>query len=215
MPSPLGHLMAGAMIGFAGQLDTANAAEPAPPSARVPIVGLVRQSLTPLVVVCATLGASPDLDMLVHTHRTWSHSLGAAGVVWAMAAVVAWRLRLPVLRVATICASAYASHVFLDWLAYPDSPTSGPMALWPFSHRHYSSGLDLFLELRPRTRWGLRGLVRGNAHALAREFIGRIGAGVRRCRPAFPSPNIRYWTGGGRTPSPASAPASAVTQGRL
>jgi membrane-bound metal-dependent hydrolase YbcI (DUF457 family) len=171
MPSPLGHLMAGAMIGLAGEFDSARGAETAPLARGDSALALVRRSITPLVVVCAGLAASPDLDMLVHAHRTWSHSLGAAGAVWAPAAVVAWRLRLPVLKVATICAAAYGSHVVLDWLAYPDFPTSGPMALWPFSHRHYSSGLDLFLELRPRTRWGLRGMVAANLHALAREML--------------------------------------------
>ncbi len=127
--------------------------------------------LTPLTIACAVLAISPDFDSLFHTHRTYSHSLGAAGIVWLLVALVAWRLRLPVVRVATVCAAAYATHVLLDWLGRDDSVAGGLMVLWPLSTHFYSSGANLFLELVPRPRLGLTRLVLANGHAVARELL--------------------------------------------
>jgi hypothetical protein len=128
-------------------------------------------SLTPLTVTCAVLAVAPDFDTFFHTHRTYSHSLGAVAIVWALAALVGWRLRLPVVKVATICAAAYASHVLLDWLGRDDSAAGGIMALWPITTRGYRSGLNLFLELAPHPRFPLATLLVANAHALAREIL--------------------------------------------
>jgi membrane-bound metal-dependent hydrolase YbcI (DUF457 family) len=127
--------------------------------------------LTPLTVACAVLAISPDFDNLFHTHRTYSHSLGAAGIVWLAVALVAWRLHLPVVRTATVCAAAYASHVLLDWLGRDDSAKGGLMALWPLSAHYYRSGANLFLELVPHPRHGFVRLLISNTRALAREVL--------------------------------------------
>ncbi len=126
----------------------------------------------PLTVACAVLAVIPDFDVFLHTHRTYSHSLGAAAVVWAIAALVAWRLRLPVLWTATVCAAAYASHIFLDWLGRDDSRLAGPMALWPLTTAHFKSGADLFMEftLLHRRRFDLAAMLARNAHAVIREI---------------------------------------------
>ena len=48
------------------------------------------------------------------------------------------------LRVAVICAAAYASHLLLDWLAIDRRIPFGLQVLWPFSDGWYISGLDVF-----------------------------------------------------------------------
>jgi membrane-bound metal-dependent hydrolase YbcI (DUF457 family) len=131
----------------------------------------VSACLTPLTVACAVLAISPDFDNFFHTHRTYSHSVGASGLIWLGAALIAWRLRLPVVRTATVCAAAYASHMFLDWLGRDDSAKGGLMALWPLTTHYYRSGANLFLELAPHPRYGLVRLLISNARALAREVL--------------------------------------------
>ncbi len=129
--------------------------------------------VSPLTVACAVLAVSPDFDVFLHTHRTYSHSLGAAAIVWVLVALVAWRLRLPVVKTATICAAAYASHVLLDWLGRDDSRLAGPMALWPLTTAHFKSGADLFMEftLLHKRHLDLIATIIGNAPALAREML--------------------------------------------
>lgn len=151
----------------------ARAARPAfdDPSPWRRLSAVIAQLLTPLTVACAFLAISPDFDNLFHTHRTYSHSVGAAGIVWVLVALIAWRLRLPVVRTATICAVAYGSHVLLDWLGRDDSMKGGLMALWPFSGDYYLSGANLFFELVPHPRLGFTRLLLANAQALARELL--------------------------------------------
>ncbi len=138
----------------------------------------VAAAVTPLMVACSVLAVSPDFDVFFHTHRTYTHSLGAAIIVWLVVALAAWRLRLPVVKVATVCAAAYASHVLLDWLGRDDGPSGGLMVLWPLTTDYYRSGLNLFLEISGRpgavihdpAMAPVRILVE-NARAIAREAL--------------------------------------------
>ncbi len=168
MPSPLGHAMAGAITAWAAEGRRSRAGAPAPRSSS--LLDRLADAFSPLTVACAVLAVAPDFDVFFHTHRTYSHSLGAAAIVWGVVAVIAWRLRLPVLRTATVCAAAYASHVLLDWLGRDDR---GLMALWPFSTADYRSGLDLFLEFTviSRRRWGIVSVLLFNVPTLARELL--------------------------------------------
>jgi membrane-bound metal-dependent hydrolase YbcI (DUF457 family) len=182
--------MAGAMIGWIAEIRERRSSgsrqhrSPDPPDVRSSglsdgrspgrwrrVSALLASSVTPLTVACAVLAVSPDFDNLFHTHRTYTHSLGAAGIVWTLVALVAWRLRLPVLRVASVCAAAYASHVLLDWLGRDDSRAGGLMVLWPLTTVYYRSGLNLFLELSPHPRGGFVRLLLVNTYALAREML--------------------------------------------
>ncbi len=142
------------------------------------LLGRAAAAVTPLMVACSVLAVIPDFDVFFHTHRTYSHSLGAAGIVWILTALVAWRLRLPVVKVATICAAAYGSHVLLDWLGRDDSANGGLMVLWPFNADYYRSGLNLFLEIdgHPRALLkypgrGLLWMVLLNRQPLVREVL--------------------------------------------
>lgn len=170
--------------------------------------------LTPLTVACVVLAVAPDFDVFFRTHRTYSHSLGAAAIVWLVVAVIAWRLRLPVVRTASVCAAAYASHVLLDWLG---RDTRGLMALWPLSRRDYRSGLDLFFEFTvlKQRHFDLLPVVATNLRTLAREVLVfglpfawmlkvRLGRGARR--PSASGRGAWSW-------SPHVAPEPKVPEG--
>ncbi len=131
MPSPLGHLLGGAIAG-----------------------GIVagRQAPHGLLLVFAAAGAAPDLDLLVGRHSGPTHGLGAA-VIAGAAAWIVWSFvlrRRGAWRAATAVAAAYASHSLLDWLSTDTSPPIGIMALWPFSTEHYLSPYRVFLPLLRR-----------------------------------------------------------------
>lgn len=127
MPSPLGHALGGIAAGVA--------AGGAMGGTRWPSVGRL--------AAFASLGVAADLDLLFGTHSTCSHSLGAVGVVAALAFVagrggrVGWR---PVAAVA----AAYASHLLLDWVNTDYAAPIGIMALWPMTTAHYHAGLSVF-----------------------------------------------------------------------
>jgi membrane-bound metal-dependent hydrolase YbcI (DUF457 family) len=123
MPSPVGHLLGGAIVGLG-----------AAPSA---------------VVVCAIAGAAPDLDFLWGRHNMETHSLGAA--VLAGLAVLAWtRGRNP--RLALAVTLAWSSHILFDWLGSDDTPPLGVMALWPLTSQFYFAEAFVF-EAISRRYW--------------------------------------------------------------
>ena len=131
MPSPIGHVLAGAAVVWA-----ADAIDRRPSSRR-------------LVVTCALLGAVADVDLLLpRYHRSITHSVTAVVVVLIVAAAVTGGVTR--WRVALVCAAAYASHLFLDWLGADTLPPAGLQALWPFADRFFVSGLNLFAETERR-----------------------------------------------------------------
>ncbi len=169
--------MAGAMTAWIAEMRAPRPSESAPDGSSS-LVERLAGAVTPLTAACAVLAVSPDFDVFFHSHRTYSHSLGAAGVVWLLVALAAWRLRLPVVRTATVCAAAYASHVLLDWLGRDDSFNGGLMVLWPLTTDFYRSGLNLFLEIggHPRAVMahpaaGFLRLLMQDRNALARELM--------------------------------------------
>ena len=117
MPSPVGHSLASAAVGWALN-------RPRPP-------------WRPLFVQTATLaaiGIAPDLDLLWGRHSHESHSIGAAIIV---ACVAAW-LRWPVgaatrAGIFATAVAAYFIHPILDVFAIDDDPPMGVMLWWPFS----------------------------------------------------------------------------------
>ncbi len=167
MPSPVGHALVGLTIAWT--TETLNGGgESAPAAATLKLV--LRRSGSGLAVACAILAFAPDLDILIGGHRGPSHSLGGAVIVGALAAGIAKALRLQAWTVGAACAAAVASHVGLDWLGRDTSIPLGIEALWPFSTRYYSSGLDLFWDIS-RRYWLPREFILGNLVALARELL--------------------------------------------
>jgi len=131
MPSPIGHALGGVAVAWG-----ADVLDRRPSSAR-------------LVAVAAIVAALPDADLLIPgTHRTGSHSLVAAAVVFIIAAAVTGKVTR--WRTATICGAAYASHLLLDWLGADNYPPRGLQLFWPFNGTWYISDLDLFRQTARR-----------------------------------------------------------------
>ena len=133
MPSPLGHALAGAAVGWA---------------LAGPAGGPGQQTLRHLWHhggLFALLAIAPDTDLLLFAvHRGPSHSLTAAAVVGLAVATLAGK------RLGLAAGAAYASHVGLDWLGTDTSPPIGLMALWPFTREYYESSLHLFHAISRR-----------------------------------------------------------------
>jgi inner membrane protein len=137
-------------------------------------VGVTRQPPRwPGLLLFALLALAPDLDLLVGMHSRHSHSIGAALLVGAGAALVPPRLRREALgggRAAfgLACAAAYASHILLDWLGTDRTAPIGIMALWPWSSAFYQSDLHLFHGIS--RRYWLPSFWSTNLMAAAREL---------------------------------------------
>jgi inner membrane protein len=137
--------------------------------------------LTPgqtLTALYAAAGMAPDLDLLVGSHSTYTHSLGATILVFAVTLFAARRC-LPVHavtaswrspRFAAAVAAAWASHLLLDWLGSDTSAPIGIMALWPFTRDHYQSSLQVFGAIS-RRYWLPEQFIWGNLRAAAREVL--------------------------------------------
>src|SRR5581483_5837097 len=110
VPSPVGHAIAGATIAWI--------AEGPPQGARH---GFRRWTLT---LACAALAMAADLDLLApFQHRTATHSIVAPIIVLIIAIGVTGKVTGRIVWTAVIAlTAAYASHLFLDWLA-EDSTT--------------------------------------------------------------------------------------------
>ena len=150
MPSPLGHAVGGVAIAWA---------------VSAPVVrSSVRASPWRSAAWFAALGALPDADLLVGSHRAISHSIGAALIVSLAAAALTRQGRL-----ALAAGLAYASHALLDWLSEDTSVPLGVMALWPLSTDYYLSGVTVFDSIWRRKEtpdfWS------HNAAAVARELL--------------------------------------------
>lgn len=159
MPSPIGHLIAGAAIG---------------------------KAITPreraVIVACAILAVAPDLDLILpETHRTGTHSFVAVALVTIVAIAVTGKVtgdrlgdrprdcpRVRPLIVAALVL-AFASHLLLDWLAVDPTPPHGIQLLWPFSSDWYISGLDIFRGTARRNLFTAR-TTWINATAIAQEL---------------------------------------------
>ncbi|MDO8836243.1 MAG: hypothetical protein Q7V01_11645 [Vicinamibacterales bacterium] len=133
-----------------------------------------------LAAACVILAVAPDVDILVTVHRASWHSLTAAAAVAVLAALALGLRGHPAPGLAALtCGLAWAGHVALDWLGRDSSPPHGVMALWPFSHAYFQSGLDLFAEVS-RRYWNLDEFVWGNLRSVVREIaiVAPIAAGA-------------------------------------
>lgn len=155
MPSPVGHAIGAAAAGW--------------------LVAGGRPSWRSTATLVA-VGLAPDLDLLVGSHSTYTHSLGAVAIVTA----IAWAVTRD-LRWALAIGAAWASHVLLDWLGSDTSYPIGIMALWPFSTAHYQSSLYVF-DAISRRYW------------LPEQFIwGNVRAAAREVAILFPVLALAYW----------------------
>lgn len=171
MPSPLGHAVAGLAAGWliagapARQLSTSHSAHQHSANqygANQPWISTWRGA-----IVFAGLAVSPDLDLLVHAHSMYTHSIGAALVVLlAVAALTPAHARR--WTAAFACGAAYATHTLLDWMGNDTTPPIGIMALWPFTSDYYESNLHFFMAIT--RRYWLPGFWTHNLIAMLREI---------------------------------------------
>src|SRR5215471_18984413 len=165
MPSPIGHALAGVAVAWAVDLIPGDRAwRTAPDTA--PWSERAGNGLT---LLCAGLGAAPDLDLAFAAHRTMTHSLSAVVLVAVVAAAVAASTRRPVARIALMCAGAYGSHLPMDWLGVDNYPPRGIQLLWPINHEWYISDADIFRQTA-RLRIFTRGPMMTNARAILQEI---------------------------------------------
>lgn len=165
MPSPIGHALAGVAVAWTADLVPGDRAwRTAPVGA-----GWYLRAGDGLTFACAALGAAPDLDLLFAAHRTVTHSIGAVFFVGLFCAALAANARRPVARVALMCAAAYGSHLFLDWLGTDTNPPQGIEALWPISREWFISGTDVFRETERREVWTSASMLK-NLRAIVQEM---------------------------------------------
>jgi membrane-bound metal-dependent hydrolase YbcI (DUF457 family) len=133
MPSPIGHGLAGLAIGLA--------LEPAEPeSARS-----TTKRLPKFAILGAAFAALPDADLFFQMHRGISHSVGVTALLMIIVAgVTRWVTGRVQWRWVVLVGAAHASHILMDWMGVDPYAPPGLEALWPFSHRFYISGWDIF-----------------------------------------------------------------------
>ncbi len=164
MPSPAGHLLAGAAIAWAAESLGPLRTRAEDHAGRAPTAS----AMTPLVIASAALALVPDVDILLASHRTYTHSIGAAGLAALAGGVVARALGAPGVAIGLTCGLVVASHILLDWLGRDGSTPRGLMALWPLSAAYFYSGIDLFTDIS-RRYWKPEEFFLKNAVSIARE----------------------------------------------
>jgi membrane-bound metal-dependent hydrolase YbcI (DUF457 family) len=164
MPSPLGHALAGLAISWGADVASGLGSPKGP-------AGAAANPFGPLAMWCVLLAAIPDIDLLFHAHRSFTHSVTAVVLVTIFAAAVtAWVTRRRSWRVALTCGCAYATHLLLDWLAVDTHFPYGLQILWPFSRTWFISGLDLFPQTERVQLLSAR-TIRINLMAMAWETV--------------------------------------------
>jgi membrane-bound metal-dependent hydrolase YbcI (DUF457 family) len=161
MPSPVGHILAGAAVYVAGTR---------------------RESRSGKVLVITLLGSIlPDFDFLPGIaigdmrafHHGISHSLAMAVVFGGLVFLFSrWLRRDMALLVGFLAASAYASHVLLDLVSVNHGARGVPV-LWPLSDQYFgfNSGLLGFFRYGPISQ-GIWSIIRwDNLSPLFRELI--------------------------------------------
>jgi membrane-bound metal-dependent hydrolase YbcI (DUF457 family) len=159
MPSPLGHGLAGLAVGLA--------LEPAEPeSARS-----TTKKLSKFAILGAVLAALPDADLFIaQMHRGVSHSVGATALLMIIVAgVTRWVTGRVQWRWVVLAGAAHASHILMDWMGADPYPPPGIEALWPFSHRFYISGWDIFPPTERRVH------LAGSFWINVRAFVVEVG----------------------------------------
>jgi membrane-bound metal-dependent hydrolase YbcI (DUF457 family) len=170
MPSPVGHALAGVAAAWlsGGRLPCGIPGTRFRPfSRRTPTASFGATGPTKEVALFGAAAIAPDLDLLFGTHSTYTHSIGAVLVVFALTMAVAgvrqWRIALGV-------AVAWGSHILLDWFGTDTSPPIGIMALWPFDSGYYQSSLSIF-DAISRRYWLPNQFIYGNLRGALKEIV--------------------------------------------
>ena len=164
MPTPIAHglgaIAASSLVAAASSLVPGG-----PVSRRAFEAAIARIGPRRGIAGIAGLGMLPDADLLLGMHRSITHSLGATILAGAVAGAITPTARLPV---ALTAATAFASHVLLDWLGTDPSSPYGIMAWWPWTTDFYLSEAQVFMRVC-REYWMLE-CWRHNFLAVCREL---------------------------------------------
>ena len=153
MPTPIGHALGGLAVAF--MVDSVTR----------------RQQLTPaLLTAAAAVAVAPDLDLLIGSHRTYTHSIGAVIFVGLATWVLSRGRWASPVRSAAMLMAAHGSHLVLDWMGKDTSIPPGLTIAWPFSSEFYVSGWNVFHEVS-RRYWRYQEFIFGNIAALAWELV--------------------------------------------
>jgi inner membrane protein len=143
MPSPVGHGLASLIVG-------------AP----------VKRGWLALALV----GMAPDLDLLWGHHGMETHSIGAALLVGAIAALVTRRRGgRGGFGIFVVVAAVWFAHPLLDTLGEDSSAPYGVMLWWPFSKAHFIAPFAIFDSIY-RAYWKFDFWTH-NAIAAAKEIL--------------------------------------------
>jgi inner membrane protein len=103
-------------------------------------------------VFCAVAANAPDLDFLPglfigdvnRFHQSASHSLVAALIFGAAAALVVLPSRRSFARIGLAGVALYSSHLLLDLFCEDKRAPLGIPLLWPFSSQHFTAPWSVF-----------------------------------------------------------------------
>jgi hypothetical protein len=169
MPSPVGHALAGVAAAWlsGARLPRGWHATVFPPLPRRTLVSFEVTRRDAEIVLFSVAAIAPDLDLVLGTHSTYTHSIGAVAIAFLLTLAITrvrhWRIALGV-------AAAWSSHILLDWLGSDTSPPIGIMALWPFDDGYYQSSLEIF-DAISRRYWLPDQFVWGNLRAAIKEIV--------------------------------------------
>lgn len=153
MPTPVAH----AIGGLAAAFFTNSAAR--------------RAGLSPrLLIAAVAVAVAPDLDLLIGTHRTYTHSLGGVAIVGLAGWLLLRRRASNAPAAAAAITAAHGSHLLLDWLGKDPSNPPGLMILWPFSSTFFISGYGVF-DAVSRRYWLPEQFIVGNLKSLGWELV--------------------------------------------
>ena len=152
VPSPIGHALGGLAAAWIV----------APPDLRTR-AGRVQTA------ILAAVTLAPDLDLLIGRHSAETHSVGAAVIVAATAALMRWPVARERWRIGLAVLLAWISHPLLDSLGQDSSPPYGVMAFWPVSHEYVRAPFDLFMPIW--RRYWEPGFLSHNLLAALRELL--------------------------------------------
>jgi inner membrane protein len=107
-------------------------------------------------VFCVVAANAPDLDFLPgllsgdmnRFHQSASHSLVAALIFGAAAALVALAFRRSPVRIGLAGVALYASHLLLDLFIEDKRAPFGIPLLWPFASEHFAAPWPIFHGVR-------------------------------------------------------------------
>jgi membrane-bound metal-dependent hydrolase YbcI (DUF457 family) len=157
MPTPVGHVLAGAAVYFATKDRP------------------LREEWG-LVAACVGVSLIPDLDFAIEPfvgrsyHNYFTHSLGFAALFAIIVYLLARALkRSRPARETSILTAVYLSHILLDFLGKDTSPPFGVQLFWPFSDAFIMSPITIFDDVWRGTLAKLFGL--HNWMTVAREVL--------------------------------------------